>query len=57
MNRASAGAYEDEVAAMAEAIRAGKLETEKVPRALLMRMMERMDALRAAWGMRYPGED
>lgn len=49
--------YEYEVAAMAEAIRAGKLETEKVPRALLMRMMERMDALRAAWGMRYPGED
>ncbi|MBQ4050995.1 MAG: Gfo/Idh/MocA family oxidoreductase [Oscillospiraceae bacterium] len=49
--------FEYEVAAMAEAIREGKPETEKVPRALLVRMMERMDALRSAWGMRYPGED
>ncbi|MBR6789960.1 MAG: Gfo/Idh/MocA family oxidoreductase [Oscillospiraceae bacterium] len=49
--------FEYEVIAAAEAIRAGRPETGKAPRALLLRMMERMDSLRAAWGMRYPGED
>jgi len=49
--------FEYEVQAAAEAIRTGKTETEKAPRALLLAMMERMDGLRAAWGMKYPGED
>lgn len=49
--------FEFEVEAAAAAVRAGKLETEKAPRSLILAMMERMDALRNAWGMKYPGED
>lgn len=48
--------FEYEVAAALAAIRSGGLETEEAPRRLILQMMERMDGLRAAWGMKYPGE-
>lgn len=37
-------------------IRAGKLESEVMPLGETLSIMETMDALRAQWGLRYPGE-
>lgn len=49
--------YEYEVEAACAAIRAGKLECEEMPHRQTIAMMEQMDALRKAWGMRYPMEE
>ncbi len=37
-------------------IRAGRLESEIMPLSETVAIMETMDALRAQWGLRYPGE-
>lgn len=41
--------FEYELAAVSKAIRAGALETEKVPREATLRIMRQMDQLRAVW--------
>ena len=48
--------FEYEVAASAEAIRAGAVECPQMPHAETVRILEWMDALRAQWGVRYPFE-
>lgn len=48
--------YEYQVTACIEAIERGELETPYMPHAETIRMMEVMDALRAEWGIKYPGE-
>lgn len=48
--------YEYEVEAARQAIEQGAIETPYMPHAETLRMMEMMDALRAEWGIKYPGE-
>ena len=48
--------FEDEVRASMKAIREGKIECEQMPHSEILRMMEQMDSLREAWGIRYPFE-
>lgn len=48
--------FEDEVRASMAAIREGKIECEQMPHSEILRMMEQMDSLREAWGIRYPFE-
>ena len=49
--------YEYEVEAACAAVRAGKTECEEMPHGQTIHMMEQMDGLRKAWGMRYPMEE
>lgn len=49
--------YEYEVEAACASIRDGKLECKTMPHIQTIRMMEQMDGLRMAWGMRYPMEE
>ena len=46
--------YEYEVQAAAAAIRAGEIECADMPHAESLRIMELMDGLRRAWGVRFP---
>ena len=48
--------FEDEVRASMKAIEEGKIECEQMPHREILRMMEQMDSLREAWGIRYPFE-
>lgn len=48
--------YEYEVLACKHALEIGALECAEMPHSGTIRMMERMDALRAQWGVRYPFE-
>lgn len=48
--------FEDEVRASMAAIREGKIECEQMPHSEILRMIEQMDSLREAWGIRYPFE-
>ncbi|BDR53137.1 oxidoreductase [Bombiscardovia nodaiensis] len=48
--------YEYEVAAAAQAIRAGQSECPQMPHADTVRLMSLMDTLRAQWGLRYPAD-
>lgn len=48
--------YEYEVLACKKAIEAGLLECEEMPHTKILTIMEQMDNLRAAWGLRYPFE-
>ncbi|MFR1528230.1 MAG: gfo/Idh/MocA family oxidoreductase, partial [Anaerotignum sp.] len=48
--------FEDEVRASMAAIREGEIECEQMPHSEILRMMEQMDSLREAWGIRYPFE-
>ena len=48
--------YEYEVQACIDAIEHGWLESPSMPHAETLRVMKQMDALRAAWGIRYPFE-
>lgn len=48
--------FEDEVRASMAAIWEGKIECEQMPHSEILRMMEQMDSLREAWGIRYPFE-
>ena len=46
--------YEYEVEACLRDLAAGKLEADEMPHAQTLEIMRQMDALRAAWGMKYP---
>lgn len=48
--------YEYEVRAVADALARGQRECPDMPRAATLRILDQMDALRAAWGIRYPFE-
>ena len=48
--------FEDEVRASMQAIKAGKIECTQMPHTEILCMMEWMDSLRAAWGIKYPFE-
>lgn len=48
--------YEHEVAAAMQAIAAGQIECAQMPHNETLRVMHIMDALREAWGIRYPFE-
>ena len=48
--------YEYEVLACQHALEIGALECAEMPHSETIRMMERMDALRAQWDVRYPFE-
>ena len=48
--------YEYEVTACMEALAAGRIECPAMPHAETLEIMRRMDALRAAWGVKYPFE-
>lgn len=48
--------YNYEAAEVHACLRAGKLESAVMPLAETVGILETMDALRAQWGMRYPGE-
>lgn len=48
--------YTHEAEAAMQCVRAGKREHEYMSHADTLRVMETMDALRAQWAMRYPGE-
>lgn len=49
--------YEYEVLACRRAIETGALECPEMPHAETLRMMEQMDAIRAAFGIRFPFEE
>ena len=49
--------YEYEVEACARALAAGEKECPEMPHAETLRIMRQMDALRRAWGMRYPFDE
>ncbi|HBA63365.1 MAG TPA: gfo/Idh/MocA family oxidoreductase [Lachnospiraceae bacterium] len=49
--------FEYEVLACVKAIREGKMECAEMPHKETIAMLERMDAMRAEWGMRYPFEE
>lgn len=46
--------FEYEVAACRRALAEGRIECPEMPHSEIIRMMEQMDGLRAAWGVRYP---
>ena len=48
--------YEYEVRACLRALEAGELSCPEMPHEESVRVMELMDSLRAAWGVRYPFE-
>lgn len=48
--------YEYEVLAAIEAMAAGKIESDLMPHAETLEIMRQMDALREAWGVKYPWE-
>lgn len=48
--------FEDEVRASMKAISEGRIECPEIPHKEILRMMEQMDSLRAAWGIKYPFE-
>jgi predicted dehydrogenase len=48
--------YQFEAAEVMACLRAGKLESDLMPLDETLSLMETMDALRAQWGLRYPGE-
>lgn len=48
--------YEYEVLACMKAIQDGKVECEAMPHSETLRVMKLLDAIRAKWGMKYPGE-
>jgi predicted dehydrogenase len=48
--------YEYEAREVMACIRAGKIESEIMPLAETLSIMETMDTLRDEWGLRYPGE-
>ncbi len=48
--------YNYEAAEAGRCLRAGLTESEKLPWSLTLDVMRTMDALRAEWGLRYPGE-
>ena len=54
--RFGATGYEYEVRAVAAALESGARECPDMPRSATLRILEQMDALRAAWGIRYPFE-
>jgi len=49
--------YAHEAEAFMDAIRAGDAEVAGMPLGESLRILRTMDALRARWGVRYPGED
>ena len=49
--------FEYEFLACREALEAGRCETLDMPHAETVRIMRLMDALRAEWGVRFPGDD
>ena len=51
-----AESFKFEIAHAMECINAGKLESEVIPLSETLNVMETMDALRAQWGLKYPGE-
>ncbi|MBN2303719.1 MAG: Gfo/Idh/MocA family oxidoreductase, partial [Anaerolineae bacterium] len=48
--------YQYEAAAVGDCLRAGKLEHDLMPLDETVRLMETLDAIRAPWGLKYPGE-
>ena len=48
--------FEPEVRAVAAALAAGRTECPALPAAETLRVLRAADALRALWGVRYPGE-
>ena len=48
--------FEPEVRAVAAALAAGRAECPELPAAETLRVLRAADALRAQWGVRYPGE-
>jgi predicted dehydrogenase len=48
--------YQFEAAEVMACLRAGKLESDLLPLDETLSIVETMDAIRARWGLRYPGE-
>lgn len=48
--------FEYEVQAAVDAVRLGACECPQMPHREIIRMVERMDAIRSIWGMRFPFE-
>ncbi|MDD6373275.1 MAG: Gfo/Idh/MocA family oxidoreductase [Bifidobacteriaceae bacterium] len=48
--------YEYEVASAARSILDGRIECQEMPHSQTLHMMAELDALRADWSMKYPGE-
>jgi predicted dehydrogenase len=48
--------YQFEASEVMACLRAGKLESDLMPLDETLSIMETMDAIRAQWGLRYPGE-
>jgi len=48
--------YEYEAAEVARCVRAGKIESEGLPHAETLAIMQTLDAVRAQWGLKYPME-
>ena len=49
--------YTDEAEAFMQVIRSGRLESDIMPLDESLAILRTMDAIRARWGLRYPGED
>ncbi|MDI1477239.1 Gfo/Idh/MocA family oxidoreductase [Polyangium sp. y55x31] len=49
--------YNHMAAEVGRCLRSGKLESDTMPLAESVAIMETLDAIRAQWGLRYPGED
>lgn len=49
--------YEYEFLEAARCLKAGKKQSDSMPLEETIRVMEHMDTLRKAWGVRYPGEE
>ena len=48
--------YEYEAAEVARCVRAGKIESDGLPHAETLAVMQTLDAVRAQWGLKYPME-
>ncbi|MBZ0304887.1 MAG: Gfo/Idh/MocA family oxidoreductase [Anaerolineae bacterium] len=48
--------YNYEAEEVGRCLRAGKIESERCPHAETLAIMRQMDSMRAAWGLKYPGE-
>ncbi len=56
-NITAANGYQYEIDEVARLLKEQKTESEIMPLAESLRLMQEMDAMREAWGLRYPGED
>ncbi len=48
--------YGHEAVEVMDCLRAGRIESERMPLAETLRIMQTLDAIRSDWGVRYPGD-